>query len=97
MTFSVLKDPQAVLDYAIDWGTEFLAATSPIDTIATSTWAITGPDSSLTVDADTKTTSLATVWLSGGTLDAEYQVTNRITTAEGRTDDRTITVSVVSK
>jgi hypothetical protein len=84
MTFT--KDPHAVLDYAIDW-TRWLAG----DTIATSEWLL---PVGLTKMADTKTASSSTVWLSGGTAGQSYIVTNRITTAGGRTEDRSFTIRV---
>lgn len=83
---SIDKDPDAVLDYSVDW-----SAWLDTDTIATSAWtAATG----ITVDSDTNSTTIATVWLSGGTAGRNYAVTNRITTAAGRTDDRTIIIKV---
>lgn len=83
------KDPDAVLDYTINWAT-WLGN----DTISTSAWT---PDSGITVDSDTNTTTTATVWLSGGTVGTSYAVTNHIVTAAGREDDRTITVRVREK
>jgi len=82
------KDPQAVLDYTIDW-TKWLDEAG--DAIATSTWIV---PTGLTKVTETNTTKLATVWLSGGTVGTNYTVTNRITTAAGRTDDRSITIRV---
>lgn len=81
------KDPSAVLDYRIDWS-GWLAAS---ETISTSTWT---PESGITVDNETETTNTATVWLSGGTAGVEYTLTNRITTNQGRTDERSITILV---
>jgi hypothetical protein len=84
MTFT--KDPNAVLDYSIDW-TRWLAG----DQIAASEWIVaSGP----TKMADSKTATSATVWLSGGTAGQSYIVTNRITTAAGRTEDRSFTIRV---
>ena len=80
------KDPNAVLDYSIDW-TRWLAG----DQIATSEWII---PSGLTKMADSKTSTSATVWLSGGSVGQSYTVTNRITTAAGRTEDRSFTIRV---
>lgn len=85
---SFRKDPAAVLDYEVDW-TAWL--TEAGDTIDTSTWTV--PDG-ITVDSDTHTATVATIWLSGGTLGTAYAVTNRITTAGGRTDERTIVILV---
>ncbi len=84
MTFT--KDPNAVLDYSIDW-TRWLAG----DQIAASEWIVA---SGLTKMADSKTATSATVWLSGGTAGQSYIVTNRITTAAGRTEDRSFTIRV---
>jgi hypothetical protein len=84
MTFT--KDPHAVLDYTIDW-TRWLAG----DQIATSAWLV---PAGLTKVGDSKSASSATVWLSGGTAGEAYIVTSRITTAGGRTEDRSFTVRV---
>lgn len=80
------KDPDAVLDYQIDWST-WLGT----DTISASAWTVA---TGLTKDSSTNTTTTATVWLSGGTVDTSYTVTNKIVTAGGRTDERTITIVV---
>ena len=81
-----LKDPQANLDYSVDW-TSWLGS----DTIATSTWTV---PTGLTKVSDSKTTEIATVWLSGGTVGQEYTVTNHIKTAAGRDDERSIIIQV---
>jgi len=80
------KDPDAVLDYTIDWET-WLGS----DTISTSTWIV---DSGLTKDSDTKTTTTTTIWVSGGTAGITYSIVNHIVTAAGREEDRTITIKV---
>lgn len=79
------KDPDAVLDYKWDWSSWLAAG----ETITTST--VTVP-AGITKDSATNTTTTATVWLSGGTKDTDYAVTNRIVTNQGRTDDRSITI-----
>lgn len=82
-----IHDPNAELDYAVDWSTWLAGG----ETITTSVWII--PDG--IVEGDTSnTTTIATVWLSGGTAGQQYAVTNRITTNQGRTDDRTINLLV---
>jgi hypothetical protein len=85
----ILKDPQAELDYGFDWGSWLDG-----DTIADSIWIA---DSGITVESDVFTDTTTTVWLSGGTLGCAYNVTNRITTAAGRTDDRTLLVQVSNR
>lgn len=83
-SFRATKDPSAILDYTFDWSA-FLGT----DTIATSVWTV---PTGITQTAETETTTTTTVWLSGGTVDANYVVVNTITTAGGRTDQRTITI-----
>ena len=86
-TFYMLKDADAVLDYTIDWSDVFPSG----DDISASTWVA---DTGLTVDSDTETATTTTVWLSGGTKGEVYDVTNHVTTAAGREDDRTISFTV---
>lgn len=86
MTFT--KDPDAVLDYSVDWSA-WLAG----DEIASSEWLL--EDGALIeIVTDTNTATKATVWLRGGNAGTTYLVTNRIVTTGGRTDDRTISVKV---
>ena len=87
-----VKDPQAILDYSFDWGTNYLGT----DTIASSTWSVSpsGPD--ITTHPNSHTDTIATVWMGGGTEGQSYILTNEIVTTAGRTDDRSITVVVKS-
>lgn len=84
------KDPDAILDYRIDWSS-WLGSS---DTISTSTWTV---PSGITKDSDSKTTTVAVIWLSGGTLGDDYELVNHIVTADGREDDRTITIQIRPK
>lgn len=86
------KDPDAVLDYGVDWSAEL--AKHGNDTINTSTWIV---PTGITKDSDSHTTTTATIWLSGGSVGKTYKVVNRITTVGGRTDDRTLSIQVVEK
>ena len=81
------KDPDAVLDYSIEWS-KWLAG----DQIQTSTWTVS--DAAIETASDSNTTTRATVWLSGGIAGQAYTVTNRITTSGGRTDERSFTIQV---
>jgi len=83
------KDPDAVLDYKIDWST-WLGA----DTIATSSWEL---PPGITKDSDSNTTTDTTIWVSGGNKGQKYTVVNRIATTAGRTDDRSFVLSVSEK
>lgn len=87
-TTRFLKDPDAVLDFEVDW-TAWLVDD---ETIQTSTF--TAPVG-ITIDTNTHLDTVATVWLSGGTkLGAVYAVVNEITTTAGRTDDRTLYIKI---
>lgn len=82
-----IHDPDAVLDYARDWS-GWLASG---ETIATSLWIV--PEG-ITEGASDHTDTTTVVWISGGTGGQQYRITNRITTSQGRTDDRSITLYV---
>ncbi len=80
------KDPNAVLEYTNNWA-DWLG----VDTIATSAWTV---PTGITKDSDSSSSTATTIWLSGGSAGTKYSLTNRITTAAGRTEDRTIRISV---
>jgi hypothetical protein len=82
-----VKDPGEVKDYAIDW-TAHLATS---ETITTSTWVVA---TGITKDSDSTTTTVATIWLSGGSEGTEYRVTNHVVTDQGREFERSFTVNV---
>lgn len=84
---SFTKDPDAVLDYQLDWS-EWLATG---DTISASAWVV---PTGLTLDSDSNTTTKATAVLSGGDLGVTYIVTNRITTVNGLITDRSIEITI---
>lgn len=85
---TIVKDPNAVLDYTIDW-TEWL---EPLDdTIASVAVAVAG---GITLDHTTNNATSVTIWISGGTVGERGSARVRITTvgtgAQPRTDDRTV-------
>jgi len=85
------KDPNAVLDYVIDWS-DYLAVG---ETLVSSSWQLSG-DAVLETDTNTDTT--ATAWVSGGT--ATFRLTNSITTSSlpvARQDQRTLVIKVKDK
>lgn len=79
----------SVLDYEEDWATWL-----DTDTISSSSWVA---DTGVTIDSDSNTTTKAIVWLSGGTVGTSYDITNTIVTAGGRTDSRTIEITITDK
>ena len=91
MEFCMNKDPDSILDYGLDWGRYYLAAT---DTIVASTWDV---DEGLTmvsdsISPDAKQTSII---LSGGVVGTAYKATNRIALNDGvRQVERTITLVI---
>jgi hypothetical protein len=46
------------------------------------------------VDSSSYSSTVSTAWLSGGTAGLPYTVTHRITTNQGRTKDKTMTIRV---
>ena len=86
--YTIVKDPNAILDYTFDWS-EWLDAIT--DTIASqSIVAETG----ITNDSSSISGKTVIAWISGGTAGNTYRVTCRIVTAGGRTDDRSIFIKV---
>jgi len=82
-----LHDPDAVLDYQVDWS----AWLADAETITSYTITVTG---TVTVDSDTNDDTSVTVWLSGAADDGRPTVACRITTNQGRTDERTFDLAV---
>lgn len=80
------KDPDAVLDYGFDWS----AWLSEGEAITSSSVTVEGD---LVVESKTESGGVVTVWLSGGAV-GDQRVACRITTNQGRTDERTERVSV---
>lgn len=79
------KDPQAILDYGVDWS-DWLASG---DRLIASTWTV---PAGLTKDSDGFTDTATAIWLSGGTLGQVYTLVNHITTLAGRQEDRTLEI-----
>lgn len=84
-----VKDPNAASwPKGIDW-TTYLARIDAGETIASSSWAITGKDTALTFVDDSivvgnKQTQLR---LNGGTRGRKYTITNSIVTSSGVAED----------
>ena len=87
----LLKDPDAVLDYSIDWGAEYLCG----DLLAESAWSVTPdePCGVLVVGSQFDATT-GTVKAAGGVPGRIYRLVNEVITASGRTDSRSIMLRV---
>lgn len=84
------KDPDSIIDYGIDWSNWLTDG----ETIVTSSW----PDLGDLVSVSESNTATATaIFISGGVLGATYTLTNRITTNQGRTEDRSMYISCQAK
>lgn len=84
------KDPDAFIDYTIDWS-RWLSG----DTITNAIWFADSPD--ITIAFSNHDTVSSQVWVSGGKDGARYVLTNRITTVSGRIDDRSIELIVAER
>lgn len=94
---TILKDPDAVLDYTFDWT---LWLDDIVDTIASASVPVLTPTG---IALDTTAPHGAgflvvgktvVVWLKQGVVKTTHQVTCRIVTVGGRTDDRSIYVKI---
>ena len=86
LKWPVPKDPNATKDYEVDWS-DWLGG----DTISASSWTL---PAGITQQSAAFTSTTTTIFLSGGTEGNTYQLLNRITTAGGRSDDRTVELMV---
>lgn len=97
MTEQFLKDPDATLDYVIDWSVSYLMSG---ELITASSWSILPQEAVNDLSIDTippVASGVTTVFVTGGIAGKIYQLTNRITTDQGRTDERSITIRVEEK
>lgn len=87
------KDPNEVLPYTLDWlprlGDDIL--------IAMSTWAVANNDGFLVVISSDNTDTDTTIWLSGGTVGARYELTNTVTTDFGWTMEQSFRLRIRQK
>jgi hypothetical protein len=91
----LLKDPEAVLDYAIDWGADYLPED---DMLMASEWSVT-PDEAegVSIVGSTFGDRLSTVQAGGGVAGRLYRLVNRVTTQLGRIDERSIVLRVENR
>jgi hypothetical protein len=85
-----VKDPDATKFYDVDWSEWLLDG----ETLTAAAWTV---PSGITKGATPLTDTVATVWLSGGTVGQTYPIAVRITSSLGRIDDRTIQVIIQNR
>ena len=83
------KDPNAILNYALDWS-KFLGT----DTITASAWALS--DSSLVNNASSFTAKVATIQLKSGTLNNTYTCINTVTLASGQVAVQSVNIKIAA-
>ena len=87
----LLKDPAATLDYAVDWGAEYLFG----DALVGSAWQVTPAEAGgLSVIASRFDPKIASVTAAGGVPGHVYQLSNHVVLASGLTDSRSIVLRV---
>ncbi len=88
-----IKDPDSVLSYTLDWNG---GAPGPWlatgETISTSAWTLSG--TGIIEDSDSNTNTTTSIIVSEGVAGEDYELTNRITTSNSQTVDRTIRIKV---
>ena len=86
-----LKDPAAVIDYAVDWQSAYLAG----QTITQSSWAVVPDDpGGLVVAVAVLADGRNVATLTGGQRGCVYRLVNRVTFSDGRSDERSLDVRV---
>lgn len=85
---ALTKDPDAVLDYAFDWS----AWLEDGETIDTHDASVEAGDA--VIDSTSQSADTVVVWVSGGTIETNVEIRCRVTTTDGRIDDRTIVLLI---
>lgn len=104
------KDPDNIEPYFFVWcdvtGTNVSGDNGELQAATISTYTVTVP-TGITKASDNKSSviiagityaanTVVTVWLSGGTVDTEYEILCRVVTSDSRTLDKTMTIPIRS-
>ncbi|MDQ3139477.1 MAG: hypothetical protein M3Q15_01975 [Pseudomonadota bacterium] len=90
----ILKDPDAVVDYAVDWGADYLNG----DALASSAWQVAPDEPDGVAVADHYfDASVATVKASGGIAGRVYRLSNVVEMESGRKDARSFVLRVEAR
>jgi hypothetical protein len=89
-----LKDPDAILDYSVDWAAAIDGGVS----ISASSWAV-HPDEpgGVSVASASLEGSVALVRLAGGLPGHVYSVGNQVVLGDGSRDERSLTIRVENR
>lgn len=86
-----LKDPDAMVDYRVDWA----AALAGGATLTASAWTVEPAEpGGVVVSGAAFGVAEATARLGGGIAGHVYRVGNRVTTSDGSVDERSLVVRV---
>lgn len=86
-----LKDPQAQVNYRIDWGVHYLGE----QLLSASDWQVSPQeDGGLTIIAHGREDRHTSVTVGGGIAGHRYWLTNRVTLSNGESDERSISFQV---
>ena len=85
-TRNLPKGELSVLNIGLNWA-DWLET----DTITVSEWTA---DAELTLSRKQNTTTTTSCYVEGGILGKSYQITNKITTADGKVDTRYVTIVI---
>ncbi len=88
------KDPDAVLDYTVDWTDRLEAG----ETITAAFWEVAPAEAgglAITLESGSGAQRAATV--SGGAPGHVYRLTNRVSTSLGRTEDQSFLIRIIER
>ena len=81
------KDPNSTLDYLVNWSTWL-----QVGEVITDHEVV--KQGSIVIDSSTNDDTTVTVWISGGQIGEYTQVTTRVSTNQGRIEDKTFRLVV---
>ena len=87
----LLKDPEATLDYSVDWGADYLTG----DVLTESSWTVSPAEAGgVSIVSSRFDLLVSTLEVGGGHPGRIYRLTNHVVTGEGREDSRSIMLRV---
>jgi hypothetical protein len=89
-----VKDPAALIDYAIDWSAGYLGAVA----ITASEWRVDpAGDGTIIVMVDRIDSGRTVATVAGGSAGCLYHITNKVIFSDGRCDGRMLVVRVEAR